>query len=78
MRYNLKWKNKHMTNFSMYHPVFYDFREIEYTKCITKNRIVAELEKAVDFNDQVEVAELIAEFTLPVQESKQPVPKFSS
>ena len=45
----------------------WEFREIEDVKRETKSRIVRELEKWIDFNDQIEVAELIAEFTLPVQ-----------
>ena len=51
--------------------VFLQYRQIEFAKSVTKKKIVAEIEKAVDFQGQVEVAELIAEYTLPITPSKE-------
>eukprot|EP00493_Phyllostaurus_siculus_P022553 UN22887 len=49
---------------------YLEFREIEFAKLVTKRKIVSELENAVDLKDQIEVAELIADFTLPLAKRK--------
>ena len=47
------------------------FREIEFAKSVTKKKIVTELKNAIDFQDKIQIAELIAEYTLPITPSQE-------